>query len=273
MRFRMPKIKVNRRDLVTTLSMLTLSAVVVYVLVSQSALNERQRLQYESLTATYEQLYDETVDAGVDPEAPPPEDIPPADSPTPVPQPSPGATGPAGPQGPGPTAAQVEAAVAIYCADQGKPCRPTMAQVAQALADYCAQTDCVGDDGANGVDGQNGEPGRPPTADEIFAALVAYCEIQPNGTCVGPAGKDGANGENATLEQIRTVVDEMCSTMPGGSCEGAEGPAGQDGKFVAGDYTCPDETPYMRGFSVQENGDWSVKCGEFPPTAIPTPES
>lgn len=130
-----------------------------------------------------------------------------------------GSQGLRGPQGPPPTAEQVFEQVQLFCAngacvgpagqpgpagapgapgekgdkgDKGDPGPgPTDEQVAQAVADYCSKNSCVGPQGPAGQDGapgQPGEPGRPPTADEIAAAVAAYCG-QP-GNCepslIGP---------------------------------------------------------------------------------------
>lgn len=46
-----------------------------------------------------------------------------------------------------------------------------------------------------GPQGPDGDPGRAPTADEIAAAVEAYCAA--HNSCTGPqgiAGKDGADG-------------------------------------------------------------------------------
>lgn len=107
-----------------------------------------------------------------------------------------------GPPGPGPTAAQVKAAVADFCA--GDRCKPTVSrsQVATAVADYCAGGLCQGKDGTNGgqgadgtdgADGANGAPGPGPTASQIADAVEAYCA---DGRCRGEPGEDGKDGTN-----------------------------------------------------------------------------
>lgn len=114
---------------------------------------------------------------------------------------------PAGPQGPGPTATQVQAAVADYCA--GDRCKPTVSrsQVAAAVADYCAGGLCQakdgtnggpGKDGTDGADGADGAPGPGPTDEQIAAAVEAYCA---GGNCGkdGKDGTDGADGKDATF--------------------------------------------------------------------------
>ena len=123
----------------------------------------------------------------------------------------PPATPAQGERGPGPTEAQVKAAVADYCA--GDRCKPTVSrsQVAAAVADYCAGGLCQGEDGtnggpgadgtngANGTDGTNGAPGPGPTDEQIAAAVAAYCD---GGYCRGEPGQDGtdgADGKDATI--------------------------------------------------------------------------
>jgi hypothetical protein len=120
----------------------------------------------------------------------------------------PPATPTQGERGPGPTAAQVQAAVADYCA--GDRCKPTVSrsQVAAAVADYCAGGLCQGEDGTNGgpgadgtdgvngADGTDGAPGPGPTDEQIAAAVEAYCA---DGKCQGEPGQDGADGKDATI--------------------------------------------------------------------------
>lgn len=117
-----------------------------------------------------------------------------------------------GQRDPGPTDAQVEAAVADYCA--GNRCKPTVSrsQVAAAVADYCAGGACRartgartdgadgtdGTDGQDGTDGKDGAPGPGPTAEQIASAVADYCA---DGRCSEPGkdGKDGADGKDATI--------------------------------------------------------------------------
>lgn len=91
---------------------------------------------------------------------------------------------------------------------------PTPAEILMAVASYCEDGRCIGpkgDDssipgppGSNGTNGQNGadgatgpqgpagEPGRAPTAEEISAAVTAYCATAGNcttsGTIICPEG-------------------------------------------------------------------------------------
>ncbi|WP_454113489.1 hypothetical protein [Microbacterium maritypicum] len=79
----------------------------------------------------------------------------------------------------------------------------------------------VGAAGRPGKDGQDGTAGKDVTADQIAAAVAAYCA---DGRCVGPAGQNGTNGTNGT-----NGAPGADSTVPGPA--GATGPAGP---------TCPD---------------------------------
>ena len=79
----------------------------------------------------------------------------------------------------------------------------------------------VGAAGRPGKDGQDGTAGKDVTADQIAAAVAAYCA---DGRCVGPAGQNGTNGTNGT-----NGAPGADSTVPGPA--GAPGPAGP---------TCPD---------------------------------
>lgn len=271
---------INRRDVAWVIGLLILAGAVIFTLISTTASNESLRTQYESLSAHYAELYEEAAVAGVEPSAPPPEDVPePDDSAPQIPLPQPaatGATGATGERGPGPTQGQVVQALSTFCATNDCRPTPTVAQVAAAISDYCADGRCRGEDGDDGDVGETGEvgatgaAGRPPTSEEIATAVAAYCS---DGSCRGATGATGERGPGPTNEQVLDQVRVFCAAN--NDCQGpqgATGAAGEPGKFKAGDYTCPDETPYMRGFSVQENGDWAVTCEAFPP-GITTPES
>lgn len=120
----------------------------------------------------------------------------------PVSTPAPGPAGPAGPQGeqgPGPTAEQINLAVATYCsAHDGCTGTPSRAEVAAAVTAYCATGACTGPtgpagaSGAAGKDGQTGPQGPGPTDAQVQTAVAAYCAAH-NG-CTGPAGHNGADG-------------------------------------------------------------------------------
>lgn len=128
----------------------------------------------------------------------------------------PGKTGAAGSQGvqgapgPGPSSAQVAAAVASYC--EGGRCDgrgPSVAQVAQAVASYCnAKGECRGPVGVagkdstvagpQGVQGPQGVPGESATAEQVAAAVTTYCG-QDSSPCQGKAGAPGQPGADSTV--------------------------------------------------------------------------
>lgn len=74
----------------------------------------------------------------------------------------------------------------------------------------------IGPQGVPGIQGLPGADGRTPTAEEVLAAVQAYC-ASVNG-CRGADGAPGANGTNGT---------PGADGAPGSP--GPQGPAGQDG--------------------------------------------
>lgn len=116
-------------------------------------------------------------------------DLPPV--PVPPPDSSPGADGeqgergPRGFPGPGPTRAQVRAAVLAECADG---CT-TMVQLAAAVERYCAVNVC----GTQGDPGPQGVAGPGATDSQVQAQVAAYCAANPCGT-PGPKGDEGDPG-------------------------------------------------------------------------------
>lgn len=100
-----------------------------------------------------------------------------------------GPTGRQGLRGPGPTDAQVAAAVERYCNTHvcGRP--PTVEQVVAGLRQCSAGGGCRGQDGAPGKDAP------PPTDQQIASAVEDYCGKR--GGCAGPMGMPGPAGESA----------------------------------------------------------------------------
>jgi hypothetical protein len=125
-----------------------------------------------------------------------------------------GAEGPAGPPGPGPSDAQVYAAVANYLADnpvtaagptsaeiavavanylRDYPPGPTPEQVSTAVASYLtANPPAAGEPGTDGADGATGPPGPegpqgetgpPPSAEDVAAAVQAWMEANKFPDC------------------------------------------------------------------------------------------
>jgi hypothetical protein len=96
-----------------------------------------------------------------------------------------------------PSTAALGQAVARYVAENPvTPAQPTPGQISSALAGYFATnpppsgppgaTGAPGQNGANGADGQpgaDGPPGRPPTAEEIEAAVGQYFAEHPEALC------------------------------------------------------------------------------------------
>lgn len=130
----------------------------------------------------------------------------PVAQPTTVAEPIPGPRGERGEPGePGraPTTAEIQSAVAAYCA--GGRCdgrSPTTGQVRTAVLTYCdARGDCRGPAGEDGADGQPGAAGAdgrdgtdapPPSQAQVDAAVTSYCTA--NGGCRGPQGPPGEQG-------------------------------------------------------------------------------
>lgn len=132
-----------------------------------------------------------------------------------------GERGETGEPGPPPSAAQIDAALARYCA-QGR-CdgdAPTASQVSAAVTTYCdARGECRGEagragangrPGANGRNGSDGKDAPPPTREQIAAAVSAYCAAR--GECRGPAGTDGAPGADGS--DGRGIASVVCEGAP-----------------------------------------------------------
>lgn len=144
----------------------------------------------DTATSSAQQLYDQVKRLGGTPVVPAP------------------AAGPAGPQGPGPTQAQIDAAVAVQLAEHPPPAgqNATPAMVASAVADFLTV--------------HPPQPGRPPTAEEIASAASAYIAEHA-------ADFRGQNGQNATDAQVATAVAAYCDAH--GSCAGPPGQPGHEG--------------------------------------------
>jgi hypothetical protein len=112
-------------------------------------------------------------------------DLPPVPVPPPTPPSTAGQRGPRGFPGPGPTRAQVAAAVATECADG---CT-SVQQIAAAVERYCAANVC-GTQGEAGAQGPAGPVGPGATDDQVQAQVDAYCAANPCGS-QGPKGDPG----------------------------------------------------------------------------------
>jgi hypothetical protein len=153
--------------------------------------------------------------------------------PFPGPPGEPGQRGPMGPSGPAPSAAEIQSAVAVYCASGRCDGRdPTATQVAAAVATYCdGRGECrgpAGSDGQDGADGRNGEDGAP-----------------------GADGRDGADGSDApppSQAQVDQAVATYCDAR--GGCRGPKGDRGEPGTDGRDGQ---DAVPFTFSFTVQVN--------------------
>lgn len=159
---------------------------------------------------------------------------------TPVPQP-----GPKGDTGPGPTADQINAAVASWLFKNPPPAgrAPTVAEIAAAVTDYMI---------ANPA-----QPGRAPTAAEISNAVAGWFADHP--VRDGVDGHDGKDGPGPTEAQIQAAVDQYVAEHPPPA--GPAGPAGP---------SCPAGTT-LKAVTFA-GGDTGLGCVTDPPaTPAPTP--
>lgn len=159
-----------------------------------------------------------------------------------------GTAGQQGEQGPGPTLAQVQSAVALYCA--GGACRgtsgadgdaPSPSQVAVAVSTYCnANGECRGSSGADGRDGVDGKDATPPSDAQVANAVAAYCT---GDKCRGGPGADGKDGKDGA---------------PG--ADGTNGAPGADGRGVT-TVDCTSLTPTTFTFTYSDGTTQEVSCG------------
>lgn len=126
-------------------------------------------------------------------------------------------------------------AVARYvAANPITPAQPTPGQISSALAGYFTTnpppsgppgaTGAPGQNGANGADGQpgaDGAPGRPPTAEEIEAAVGQYFAEHPEALC--PRG--------GSIAQLRVQL--------------ADGGSADTWQCVVATYPAPTTTPIL----------------------------
>jgi hypothetical protein len=137
-----------------------------------------------------------------------------------------------------PTQAQILSAFNVWCdlntcrgkdgEDGDDAPAMTREEIFAGFSEWCS-TDprCVGQTGADGADSTvPGPQGRPPTPEEILAAVEVVCE--GSDLCRGDAGKDGTNGTNGsdgrgiakvechtTGDWIFTYTDGTATTVPG----------------------------------------------------------
>lgn len=116
-----------------------------------------------------------------------------------------GPQGDQGSAGPGPSTAQVSAAVAAYCESHACSTPPSSSDVASAVAAYCAAHNAC--QGATGSTGPQGAAGQNATTDQIAAAVQNYCAA--NNSCQGPTGAQGPPGATGPEIPSFTFTDEL----------------------------------------------------------------
>lgn len=155
-------------------------------------------------------------------------------------------SGPPGPQGPGPSDAQVQTAVQAYLVAHpiaGQP--PTDTQVAAVVAVYMTQHPAP-----SGAAGPTGAQGPPPSDAQIAAAVAAWEQTHPAPS--GPPGPPGPTGVGETGPQGP-------QGEPGSA--GPSGPAGSPGPACPSGYEPAQETI---------NGHDAIVCEQTP---SPSPSS
>lgn len=191
------------------LFVLALAVILLFVL-NQLAAGDDERHQQAAQISALEAGLDE-ANARLEAQGEPP-------VPVPVPDVSPGAETPVVPVAP--TQAQILSAFDVWCdlrschgsdGKDGDDAPPmTRQQIFAGFTAWCS-TDprCVGQPGSDGADSTiPGPPGRPPTAEEILAAVEVVCE--GSDLCRGPAGKDGTHGTNGS--DGRGIAKVECHT-------------------------------------------------------------
>lgn len=175
-------VRIPKAPLATYLAGLIVLAtigLVIFMVVRQALAVDTIRAQYNDLHTQYEELYEEAVKAGAEPEAPAPEDIPEADTSDPtveLPAPLQGQPGPQGFRGP--VGITGEQGVRGLTGARG----PVGPQGADGEAGATGKTGSQGATGADGAQGPEGPAGPvgPTGADS---------------TVTGPEGPPGATGD------------------------------------------------------------------------------
>jgi hypothetical protein len=178
---------------------------------------------------------------GIKPLAPPPQQI--------IQQ------GSIGPQGPGPSDAQVLAAVTAYLTVHPLPAAPppSSAQIADAVAMYL-RTNPV-------LPGRDGTPGAGPSSAQVAEAVAAYLAANP--PAAGPSGPPGQAGPSgapgASGADGKDGKDGAVGTQGPAGKDGPNGAAGPAGPACPSGYTQTPETI---------NGHQAVVCEQ---AASPSP--
>lgn len=197
----------NTRSVLTvlTLALAVFAAIVALQNSGSRVVDVRQQQQIDALGTALDTQRDAGSQKGVAPVVPSSQEI--KKNPQIIIQGEPGKTGETGKTGPGPSDAQVQAAV-INCF-KDKICKgegPTASQVALAVQTYCnAKNQCTpkpitpvpGKNGTAGTNGTNGKDGANASDAQVVAAVSSFCgaDSQP---CKGKDGTDGKNGTNGT---------------------------------------------------------------------------
>ncbi len=185
-------------------ALLLILGLVVYTIVNQYSLRAAQSRQDKVVAALSSNLagaQSQLKQHGIEPSQPPPSQI--------IAQAGP--PGPQGSQGPGPSDAQVAAAVTTYLAQHpiaGLP--PTQEQVAAVVAVYMTQHPAPA-----GSPGPSGAAGAGPSDAQIAAAVALWEQGHPTVGPSGPSGPTGAAGASGA------------PGSPGGP--GSPGPSGAPG--------------------------------------------
>jgi hypothetical protein len=133
--------------------------------------------------------------------------------------PSVGPAGQEGPPGPGPSAAEVQQAVDLYCS--GGICNghgPSRSEVAAAVVTYCnVRGDCQGPKGGTGAPGDIGATGPGPSDPQVASAVAGYCDA--HNQCQGPSGSDGSNGTDGRDGKDAPTITAVAFSGNAAACE------------------------------------------------------
>ncbi len=208
---------------------------------ASEARSTRQGAQIDALSSGLATTERQLLAHGISPSAPPPQVIISG---------VPGASGPTGQQGPGPSDAQVAAGVAAYLALHPVP-GVSNAQIAAAVTAHLVASPPP-----------SGPQGPGPSDQQIAVAVASYMAANPAPS--GPSGPPGADGKDG--------VDGSPGPKPGGWSFDAGGVAYNcvpDDGTPAPHYTCPPVSP-----SASSSGSPSASATGLPtdsPSPTPTP--
>lgn len=188
------------RAVAVALFAVALVAVLVFVVYGYGQITEL-RVQQADAARAAQALSGQVVALGAKPVT---------SAPTPVTGPA-GASGAAGPQGPGPSQAQISAAVDSYFDAHPLPAGqlPPVSEVAGLVSSYLTANPPA--------------PGKDATPAEIASAVVSYCTA--NDGCSGPQGEQGIPGKDGATGPPGPQGDQGVQGDPGDpGPTGAQGP-------------------------------------------------